>query len=785
VIEVDPSLAPNDLDIPIVITGTGFTAGLSGTLVITPPAVYLGDTALGEVTWVSSTTLHAVVPWGLDPAVYPLEVENPDGGSGSLTNAFTVTQGIGVWNAGELYGGSIDEIVIKPITPTTLYASSSGIGLFRSRDGGESWTFQFSGLGVGNVAIDPVDPNYIYMFGPWQLYRSDDGGDSWSTLETEFPVQSDPPDVTDFGCGADIRPYPHPTESGTVFASLCHCDHFGSGLLRSVDYGQKWEPAMEGITDTYITDLAFHPDDSGQMVVGTANGNVFVSSNGATTWTFASNPVEYVHVLAFNPFAPYELWVSGERVVKSADESYTTWVDVPPPADDSWPGEDRSQFDPRFIPLHFSPNVTGTVYTIIMDRGYKSLNGGSNWSSLGPDSVHFPLALAELPGGSDTVYMGDLFSAFYTTTDGGDTWELSNTGISAAVPESLAVSRSRPDMVYGTMQDTPGIYRGSHGGDVWQFLDQPERRFGATAADPFTPDRVFAGGVETGVRATQVCWSDDGGESWPACAELPIPSEHEDCPAYVETLRTSPLEEGMLLAGLRHWCGDWHAAPGTIYYSIDAGDTWTRAQVTSPISVVQDLAFDPVSPTFAYAGAANGFFRSTDSGQTWERMEEGPGDVGTIAMEPAYPYRILTMDAGDGGMHLIMSSDRGETWDTLPWDYNLGINVGQLLFAPTDPPVLYAASPTGLLRSPDGGETWSRAAGELGHINIRSLAVVTTTDRVILYAATPGGDLGSIEGQALAAADASGTLVSAGVYRYTMQNSQKIYLPLVLRAYTP
>ena len=90
VTDVDPTGAPNDLDTPMVITGTGFSAELSGTLVITQPTVYLGAVSLEDVGWVSSATLTATVPWGLDPGVYTLTVVNPDTQSGSLPDAFTV-----------------------------------------------------------------------------------------------------------------------------------------------------------------------------------------------------------------------------------------------------------------------------------------------------------------------------------------------------------------------------------------------------------------------------------------------------------------------------------------------------------------------------------------------------------------------------------------------------------------------------------------------------------------------------------------------------------------------
>jgi hypothetical protein len=114
---VDPASAPNDLDTPIVITGTGFTAGLT---------VMLGNTQLPDAGWVSSTTLTATVPWGLDPGVYTLTVANPDDQSGSLPNAFTVTQGIGVWTTSGPYGGTILNIIVNPLTPTTYLPNNPG-----------------------------------------------------------------------------------------------------------------------------------------------------------------------------------------------------------------------------------------------------------------------------------------------------------------------------------------------------------------------------------------------------------------------------------------------------------------------------------------------------------------------------------------------------------------------------------------------------------------------------------------------------------------------------------
>ena len=159
---VGPSSAPNDIDTPVTITGTDFTAVMddTGTVVLTPPTASLGGALLTNVTYVDSTTLTATVPWGIDPGIYQLTVVNPDGGSGSLPGAFTVTRGLGTWNGGDLFGGDVRQIMMKPGDPDTLYAVAYGVvGLFRSRDAGEHWAYVSDVVGINNGRSAAPLPN--------------------------------------------------------------------------------------------------------------------------------------------------------------------------------------------------------------------------------------------------------------------------------------------------------------------------------------------------------------------------------------------------------------------------------------------------------------------------------------------------------------------------------------------------------------------------------------------------------------------------------------------------
>ena len=171
---VQPDTAPNDVDTPIVIQGTGFTATISGTEVITAPAVYLGDEGLADVVWGSTTTLSTTVPWGLIPEVYSLTVVNPDGVLVTLPNAVTVTDGFGQFVTGGPYGGFSVQLEMNPADPATLYALMYGAGLFTSEDAGENWELIAD-------QDQPITPT-IMLAGTYDgdLFYSINGGDNWT-----------------------------------------------------------------------------------------------------------------------------------------------------------------------------------------------------------------------------------------------------------------------------------------------------------------------------------------------------------------------------------------------------------------------------------------------------------------------------------------------------------------------------------------------------------------------------------------------------------------------------
>ena len=264
---ISPTHAPNDIDTQVTITGSGFAAVLddTGTVVRTAPTASLGATPLTNVTCVDSTTLTATVPWGMDPGTYDLTVVNPDGGSDTLAGAFTVMQGIGQWNTGDLFGGQMQQLLMKPGDPNTLYASAYGvIGLFRSDDAGEHWAFVTDKASANNneFAVDPLHPDWLYVV--------------WSQRSHAFAGQRRHLDHLANGQQVAGRARPSGLPAGVRLAvsgrdppaglfvssswSYVVPDASGAlGLIKSTDGGTTWTivPSLEGET---VQDIAFDPN---------------------------------------------------------------------------------------------------------------------------------------------------------------------------------------------------------------------------------------------------------------------------------------------------------------------------------------------------------------------------------------------------------------------------------------------------------------------------------------------------------------------------------------------
>jgi len=745
---VTPALAANDIDTPVTITGVGFAA---------TPTVSLGGAPLTNVTFVDSSTLTATVPWGMDAGTCDLTVTNPDGGSATLPGAFTVTQGLGKWNGGGLFGGEVHQVLMKPGDPSTLYAPAYGIvGLFRSRDAGETWTHIGADVFISNgkFAIDPLHPSWLWGYSFDGLHRSQDEGDTWTTV-----MGNSWPDGRAIDHG---QVYPSPYDPHTLFLSSydepleAYAPGGAVGLIKSTNGGTSWQ-IVAGLEGVQVEDVAYHPTDPLQMVLVTRDARVFASSDGGATWTEAAKPavssIGFNGVIAYNPYAAGEVWIasiSPNVILKSENAALTGWQNV-------------TQVDGMggWNLAFTGPN---SVYT----TQHHSTDGGGTWQRFGPITSYGQLTFVD-PSHPQIGYLGDDSFGVQKTTDGGVTWEVKDQGLTGMICDALDVSTADPLRLYATFGDSAGVYRSADGAGDWTYLLIAESiHLRQVSEDPTDAQRVYASSHSAFYVSASMgeTWSDLGWNVSPAS-----PSE------VLWVMEPDPFQPGHLLVGRD--TGAYLTGPGYLYESSDFGVSWHAVAMPQQLARITDIAFDPVTPGLVYlTTAGSGVYRSADSGASWTRID----DPGQPTMQGAESITFAThprptLLVGTGSLP-YRSLDGGSTWERAQSQPG---GVRDYLFAGGDSARLYAATFRGLFLSSNAGDTWTRAAGTLGRLQILALGSAAASDHTILYAATTGGNAGttssSVAGLRAAASTAS-TMVGAGVYRYVLVPTPKVTLKL-------
>jgi len=787
---LDPPSAPNDIDAPVVLTGTGFTAEMSGTSILTGPTVYVGDTPLDDVIWVSSSTLSVTVPWGLDPGGYTVTVVNPGGGTGSLPDGFTVTQGIGVWTSGGPYGGRVNFVRLNPDDPSTVYAGTQWAGLFASENEGGSWEAIVPGDFSTRLAFDAGTPEVMYYSGDSaQFYRTEDGGQTWDLIRSLFQPEH--------GCYT-VYAAAHPTATGVIYAGTGSCSGITTitgegGIFYSENYGRDWYTRTVGLTDTDVVDIAFHPSDPMTMAVATRSGNVFTSTNGGENWALASAVGQDLRRLTFNPNTPDEVWAVPEVPYQPAAASYVyrssdlaTW-EVVTLTDDLFPFG-------GIWSLTFAP---GEIWAA-GDWGYFSDDGGETWSTVIDqfDELQGVRSFVIDPTDPAVMYAGGSSQGMLKSVDGGATWMKTNEGLAALTTRDVAATPGQPDLVYVETFEY-GLLRSDTGGYAWQNLDVT--KFGApkgklVAVDPVSTTRVY---YPQSCSGDGPCswYSTDRGNSWHEVG-MSVPATYAGWSGGVTSIAAHPLVTGTLFAGVGFYEEpaqlDSGTEPSGVYRSVDHGESWAFMGPSQAISEVHYFAFDAVDPDLVYAATAGGgLWRTEDRGTSWTHVSiadtQPPVYVPAIATHPdvggkVYARTYSYAESPNPEPELWVSENGGDTWEPLTYVF-LGVD---LIVSPPVPDQasysLYTGCEPGLCRSDDDGQTWEPVEGAL---RPEFLAAASDGERSVIYLGSFGGLVSSVDAQAVSVQEAvpeDTSVLGGGIYRLTTAlRSHLLYLPLILR----
>src|SRR3989442_1002233 len=177
-----------------------------------------------------------------------------------VVNLHRAEAGVNAWTTNGPHSETINALAIDPQTPTTLYAGTSGHGVFKSADGGGNWsavntglTTPYGAIWVNALAIDAQTPTTLYAASSGGgVLKSIDGGGNWSAVNTGL-------DTT--GCCIALAIDPQtPT---TLYASSS-----GGGVFKSTDGGGNWSAVSTGLDTTLLHRPGDRPPDPGHPLRG-------------------------------------------------------------------------------------------------------------------------------------------------------------------------------------------------------------------------------------------------------------------------------------------------------------------------------------------------------------------------------------------------------------------------------------------------------------------------------------------------------------------------------------
>lgn len=596
-----------------------------------------------------------------------------------ITGKSPAPDSLGAWNflGPSNFAGRTRALAADPTDANVLYAGAAGGGVWKTIDGGASWTpltDLLPVLSVNALAIDPANPSIVYagtgegfvnldaINDPAGIFKSTDGGASWN------PAGAIVSNVHEIAVS--------PNDSQRIWAAA------DDGIYRSTDGGSNWnrvQAAQEGCNDIAVTTTyVFATCGLGRVVQAavwrspentSVNFNTVRSLNGLSTVAAApSNPAVVYAASAANvqQNQPFE---NGIYNLYRSTDSGTNWTEVLPHPPDYAQLKYLLLSDPAAALCGANTIISHGFYsqTLAVDPVnpnrvwmggidlFRSDDGGVNWGLAShsgapqnnPRYLHAEQhSIVFAPG-----YDGINNKTMYVTNDGG-IFSTSDATAATATGNSAPCDNNNGSVNWTPLNNGYASAQFFHG----QVYPDGTTYFGGTVGNG-TLRGSDAGGPGAW---TQILGGGNGG-----------------------FVAVDPTNTNILFAENQGLSMQKSTNGGTSFAPPASGITDNNPYPVAP------LVMDPNNPQILWTGG-NLVWRSTDSGTTWVPANQGGSNALTaIAASPADSNVVVT-GRGKGQMAATNSGLTTNSNSNWPTAGNLSKLVSSLVFDPINPNFVYA-----------------------------------------------------------------------------------------------
>lgn len=604
--------------------------------------------------------------------------------------------------------GRLNVVTFNPNNSDEIWVGSPGGGIWRSDNGGASWTPKgdiIPNLGVSDIVFDPANPDIMYMAtGDFDgghnnsigVLKSTDHGESWQTTGLNYNV-------------TQVRLIAHllidPNNTNTIFATTSR------GIFKSTDAGANW--TLKSST-TGFNDIMYK-EGSNTILFATSSVSTefYISNDNGENWTnsssgLANNRKFDIATTAANP--ELLIGMNNSTIFKSTNGG-TSWNSISgPPSLSTQGGYNQT--------IAIAPNNADLVIIGGVD-GWRSTNGGASWhkymdgywESGNPffyvHSDHHDLEF--LPGSNTVLFSANDGGLFKGDITKNDAWVDLSSGLAITQYYKLA----------GTPQNPNFILAGAQDNDVTHFdgTNWHNRNYGSD-------------GVEAlwNYNNSNIAWScSQVGRIQRTLDGWATPATNLSTPSgarFVWPLEINPTNPDIIYGGF-----------SKLYVSTNQGNIWNN--LNSPGNSPTVITIAPSNDKVIYVSDGNIIGATTDGGTTWTTLTlPHSGRVTSIAVNATNPEEVYICYGGyDAGNKVFKSTNSGTNWSnisgTLP-----NIPTNKVLYLTGGNGDLFLGTDVGVFHINDSKSDWERLGTGLPNVIVNDLEVHYSTEK--LRAATYG-----------------------------------------------